>query len=81
MDCIPPDKDGLYRPRTEDDIVCLVKKAYAEGLQVRVRGAAHSVAWSIYTDPGLDDPPVPNTVSVQEPPQGPNINIILERLK
>ncbi len=45
-------EDDLYHPTCEDDIICLVKKAYAERLQIRVRGAAHSVAWWIYTDPG-----------------------------
>lgn len=80
-DCSEIGEDGLYHPTTEDEIICLVKKAYDEGLQIRVRGAAHSVAWSIYTDPGPGDPPIANTVSVQEPPQGPNINIIFDSFK
>ena len=71
--------DGYYHPATEDEIICLVKKAYDEGLQVRCRGAAHSVAWSIYTDQGKGDKPIPNKVSHEDPPEGPNINIMLDK--
>ncbi len=73
--------DGFYHPETEDQIVALVKRAYEEGKQIRVRGAAHSVAWAIYTDPGNGLPMVPNTVSEQSPPQGPNINVMLDRFR
>ena len=79
IDCINKSDDGYYHPKNEEEITCLVKKAYNEGLQVRCRGAAHSVAWSIYTDPGKDDQPIRNKVSVQKPPEGPNINIMLDR--
>ena len=73
--------DGYYHPRTEEEIVTLVKQAYADGLQVRCRGAAHSVAQAIYTNAGQGSPPVPNKVSEQTPPNGPNINISLDRFK
>ena len=71
--------DGFYHPETEDQIVALVKKAHEQHLQIRVRGAAHSVARAIYTDPGAGLPPVRNTVSEQIPPRGPNINVMLDR--
>ena len=73
--------DGYYHPRTEEELVTLVKKAYADGLQVRCRGAAHSVAQAIYTDPATGSPAVPNKVSEQTPPNGPNLNIMLDRFK
>ncbi len=80
MDCeTKKAADGYYHPATEDEIICLVKKAYDEGLQVRCRGAAHSVALSIYTDHGKGDKPIPNKVSHEDPPQGPNINIMLDK--
>lgn len=72
------DPDGFYRPKSEADIVQLVKKAYAEGKQIRCRGSVHSVAHAIYTDPGPGDPNVPNKVSVQSPPEGPNLNLLLD---
>ncbi|HJZ69616.1 MAG TPA: D-arabinono-1,4-lactone oxidase [Blastocatellia bacterium] len=71
--------DGFYHPTNEEQVIALVKKAYAEGLQVRCRGASHSTAWAIYTDPGAGDKKVPNKVSEQNPPQGPNINIMLDQ--
>lgn len=42
--------DGFFHPATEDDLVALVRLARREGAQLRVRGAAHSVAGAIYTD-------------------------------
>ena len=74
---IHKDKDGYYRPSTEDEIVNLVKYAYENGLQVRCRGAAHSVAHSIYSDPNTE----PNKVNVEKPPEGPNINIMLDQFR
>ncbi len=71
--------DGLYHPANEDQIIYLVKKAHTEGLQIRCCGAAHSVAWAIYTDPGKGNPPIPNKVSEDYPPLGPNINLMLDR--
>lgn len=80
MECrTKKEDDGFYHPPNEKEIACLVKKAYDEGLQVRCRGAAHSVAWSIYTDPGEGDKPIPNKVSQEDPPEGPNINIMLDK--
>lgn len=73
--------DGYYHPATETEIVALVRKAHDEGLQVRVRGAAHSIAHAIYTDPGTGSPAIPNKVSEQVPPEGPNINIMLDRYR
>ena len=80
MDCeIKKAPDGFYHPETEEQIICLVKKAYEEGLQIRVRGATHSIAHAIYTDPGADKKAIPNKVSYSEPPEGPNINIMLDK--
>lgn len=76
---IPIGTDGFYHPTSEDQIVALVKKAHKDGLQIRCRGAAHSIAWAIYTDPGAGDRPVPNKVSEQDPPQGPNLNVMLDQ--
>jgi hypothetical protein len=76
IETIPKGADGFYHPTVEEQIIALVKKAYAEGLQVRCRGASHSVARAIYTD---GDSPVPNKVLEQSPPQGPNINIMLDQ--
>lgn len=80
MDCeIKKASDGFYHPETEEQIICLVKKAYEEGLQIRVRGATHSIAHAIYTDPGSGKKAIPNKVSNEEPPEGPNINIMLDK--
>ena len=80
MDCeIKKATDGFFHPETEEQIICLVKKAYEEGLQIRVRGSAHSIAWAIYTDHGIDAKALPNKVSQEEPPEGPNINIMLDK--
>lgn len=78
---IYPDTDGYYHPSNEEEITQLVHYALRHGLQVRCRGAAHSLAWAIYTDPGANDRRIPNKVSVQEPPKGPNINIMLDRFR
>jgi hypothetical protein len=80
MDCeIKKAPDGFYHPETEEQIICLVKKAYEERLQIRVRGATHSIAHAIYTDPGSGKKAIPNKVSHDEPPEGPNINIMLDK--
>jgi len=78
-DSLAVDQDGFYHPSTEDEICDLVRRAREEGLQVRCRGAAHSLGRVIYTDPGTGESPVPNKVSHQFPPKGPNINISLDR--
>jgi hypothetical protein len=51
---IEKDANGFYRPASEEALVALVKQAYSEGKQLRVRGAVHSVATAIYTDPLVD---------------------------
>jgi D-arabinono-1,4-lactone oxidase len=73
---IDKQSDGFYHPATEEELIALVKKAYTEGLQLRVRGSVHSVAHAIYTD---SEPEVPNRVNVQSPPDSPNINVMLDR--
>jgi D-arabinono-1,4-lactone oxidase len=72
---IPKDDDGFYHPASEDELVALVQAAYREGRQLRVRGATHSISHAIYTDPlaGIED-----RVSHQEPPDGDNINVMLD---
>jgi len=42
--------DGFFHPSSEDDLIALVRLARRERVQLRVRGAAHSVAGAIYTD-------------------------------
>ena len=44
--------DGFHHPATEDELVALVRRAYREGRQLRVRGAGHSTPGAILTDPG-----------------------------
>jgi D-arabinono-1,4-lactone oxidase len=71
----PPAADGFHHPSSEAELVELVKAAYAEGLQLRVRGAAHSVAHAVYTDPAGA---IPNQTNQQSPPPGPNLNVMLD---
>lgn len=68
--------DGFYHPGSEQELVRLVRMAYDHGLKLRVRGAAHSVAHAIYTDPlaGVD-----NRANQQIPPHGENLNVMLDR--
>lgn len=73
-----PAADGFHHPASEADIVELVRLANREGRQLRVRGAAHSVSHAIYTDPPR---PPPDRVTVQEPPPGPNLNLMLDRYR
>ena len=73
-----PAADGFHHPASEKELVALVKAAYREGRQLRVRGAAHSVSHAIYTDPSG---PAPDRVSVQAPPSGPNLNLMLDRYR
>lgn len=73
-----PAADGFFHPASEGEIVALVKAAHREGRQLRVRGAAHSVSHAIYTDPAG---PPPDRVSVQSPPAGPNMNLMLDRYR
>ena len=76
---VPRGPDGFCHPATESELVSVVKQARAEGRQLRVRGAAHSVAHVIYTDPLTS---VPNGVSEQSPPSdGDNMNVMLDRYR
>src|SRR4051812_45331738 len=80
MSQLPPlGADGFYHPSTEEEIIALVQKASSESLEIRCRGAAHSLARAIYTDPGKDEQPVPNVVSEQKPPKGPNLNVMFDQ--
>jgi D-arabinono-1,4-lactone oxidase len=76
QDIIPIGPDRFYHPASEEELAALVAHAYRNGLQVRARGAAHSVAYAIYTDP---EQPGGNHVEQQSPPPGPNLNIMLDR--
>src|ERR1700741_4355115 len=76
IDCIPKGSDGFYHPASEDELVCLVKKAYHEGRELRVPGAAHSVSHAIYTDPLAT---LVNHVDQQSPPPGDNLNVMLDQ--
>ncbi|WPU97004.1 D-arabinono-1,4-lactone oxidase [Mucilaginibacter sabulilitoris] len=75
----PLGADGFYHPTTEDEIIALVQKAAGEKLEIRCRGAAHSLARAIYTDPGKGDPQLPNVVSEQAPPKGSNLNVMFDQ--
>lgn len=67
--------DGFYHPTTEEQIIALVEQARAQKLKIRCRGAAHSVAWAIYTDAKG----IRNGVSEQDPPKGDNLNVMLDQ--
>jgi len=75
---IPRAADGYYHPETEEDVIGLVHYAVAAGLQIRVRGASHSTAWSIFTDP-VDGLPRNKTLA-RRPPAGPNLDLILDKM-
>ncbi|MEO8853882.1 MAG: D-arabinono-1,4-lactone oxidase [Ginsengibacter sp.] len=68
---IQPAANGLYHPANETDIVDLVEYAIQNKLQVRVRGAAQSVAESVYAD-GYD---------AASGTFGKNINIELDQMR
>ena len=70
--------DGYYHPASEADIIALVQHAAAAGLQVRARGATHSIAWSIYTDAQGGSPP--DRTLERSPPPGDNINIAFDQM-
>jgi hypothetical protein len=74
----PIGADGFYHPSNENELIALVQKAAGELLEIRCRGAAHSLARAIYTDPGEGEPPLPNEVSEQKPPKGPNLNVMFD---
>lgn len=65
-EAIPIGVDGFYHPTTEAQLIALVKQV-PKGGQLRVRGAAHSVAHAIYADPLSA---IPNKPNWQTPPTG-----------
>lgn len=76
---IKPGPDGLFHPANEAEVIALVEQARALGRQVRVRGATHSVAWSIYTDP-VNGTPANRTLE-QSPPASDEINIAFDQMR
>jgi hypothetical protein len=76
LNTIPIGADGFYHPASEEELVTLVKRAYQEGRELRVRGAAHSVSHAIYTDPLAG---MRNHVEQQSPPPGDNLNVMLDQ--
>ncbi len=67
---IQPDQSGLFHPRTDQEVIDLVRFAIRNKRQVRVRGAAQSPDASIYSDNYTPDKP-----------SGKNINIQLDRMR
>jgi hypothetical protein len=70
--------DGFHHPASEEELVELVRTAYREGRQLRVRGATHSLSHCIYADPLAG---FPNVVSHQTPPAGDAIQVMLDRYR
>lgn len=75
---LPPGQNGYYHPTSEADVIALINYARANKLQVRARGATHSIAWSIDTDP--DDNSPPDMTLERNAPGGPNINIAFDKM-
>jgi FAD/FMN-containing dehydrogenase len=73
---VAPAADGFEHPASEEELVALVKSAYRKGKRLRVRGAAHSVSHAIYTTARGRA-----RVSVQKPPPGDDINVMLDRYR
>ncbi|MDP2316893.1 MAG: D-arabinono-1,4-lactone oxidase [Pseudomonadota bacterium] len=61
------DRTGVYHPRAEAEVVAIVRYARALGLQVRSRGARHSIPAAIHTDAWLDG-------------RGPAVELMLDRM-
>src|SRR5438093_1297115 len=78
MEAIASAVDGLYHPVSEQELVALVKMANAQGRELRVRGAAHSLSHVIYSDPREQ---IPNRVGWQQPPPGDGVNVMLDRYR
>lgn len=78
MASITKGADGFYHPASEEELAALVKQAYTEGRQFRVRGSVHSVACAIYTDPCVAGE---NRVNNQSPPESDNINVMLNKYR
>lgn len=72
-------RDGFYHPASEGEVVALVRYARENRLKLRARGATHSVAWSIYTDPVAGDPP--NRTLEQSPPATDALNLAFDRMR
>lgn len=70
--------DGFFHPASEADVIALVNYARINKLQIRARGATHSIALSIYSDPvaGLPE----NKTLEQVPPKGSNIDIAFDKM-
>jgi hypothetical protein len=75
---VPVGSDGFHHPASEDELVALVRMAYEQGRQLRVRGAAHSISHAVYGDPIGE---LPNRVSWQSPPAGDSIEVMLDRYR
>jgi D-arabinono-1,4-lactone oxidase len=71
-------QDGFYHPSTEQELAALITLANVTGVELRVRGSAHSVSRAIYTDTLTN---AQNRVSEQTPPPGNNINVMLDRYR
>ena len=69
---------GLFHPESEEELVRLVKRAYHEGRQLRVRGSAHSVSAAIYAD---SNDPAQNRVGLRMPPPSTHFNVALDRYR
>lgn len=75
---IVKDEKGFYQPASEEELIALVKKANSEGKQLRVRGAVHSVAAAIYTDPLVARD---YAVDQESPPPTDAINVMLNNYR
>jgi hypothetical protein len=60
---IPVGSDGYYHPSSEGELALLVRHAYDNSRQLRVRGSAHSVPTAIYTN-GYDGTGAPPSGSI-----------------
>lgn len=61
MPALERDRLGLYHPSSEEEICELIQRAHRDRVPIRVRGAAHSLAPSIYTHP---DPAAGNGINI-----------------
>lgn len=75
---LPIGADGFYHPSSEQELAGLITLANVTGVELRVRGSAHSVSRAIYTDTLTN---AQNRVSEQTPPEGNNINVMLDKYR
>ena len=75
---IAPAADGFHHPASEHELATLVKTAFSEGRELRVRGAVHSLSHVVYSDPIGE---LPNHVGWQQAPPGDNVNVMLDRYR